>query len=330
MRLLIAFILITFLPGLDLAPASRNDSEPQVSSQFRVDSKESWNKRSLSPSLSPSWEDRSRACEVFIGVDEILFNVLARNMTDVVQLAQDHVDELNEIFIHQVFDNDRDLYFRLSRVQVISSLCVGFDNCTEDIHMYLSISTLKYSNYCLNVIFTYLDFQRKLGIAVLGSLCKTALNTGVVSFFDQGQFMKFEKSTLVFAHEVGHMLGAHHDEGYKACKDKEFIMSKNITHVSKRQFSSCSIESMKQGHRNLPLTIGGVDDCFVNLPANGPLAVETSLCGNGIVEPGEECDCGSDLETCGQLCYPAQLSVLDRWQNPESNSCHVTPQALQM
>ena len=39
---------------------------------------------------------------VFIGIDEPLFDKHNRNLTDVVQLAQDHVDGLNEIFISQV------------------------------------------------------------------------------------------------------------------------------------------------------------------------------------------------------------------------------------
>jgi len=39
---------------------------------------------------------------VFIGIDEPLFDKHERNLTEVVQLAQDHVDSLNEIFIAQV------------------------------------------------------------------------------------------------------------------------------------------------------------------------------------------------------------------------------------
>jgi hypothetical protein len=39
---------------------------------------------------------------IFIGIDEPLWLKHEQNMSSVVQLAQDHVDELNKIFIEQV------------------------------------------------------------------------------------------------------------------------------------------------------------------------------------------------------------------------------------
>jgi hypothetical protein len=39
---------------------------------------------------------------IFIGIDEPLWLKHEENMSSVVQLAQDHVDELNKIFIEQV------------------------------------------------------------------------------------------------------------------------------------------------------------------------------------------------------------------------------------
>ncbi len=52
--------------------------------------------------LQQSLSDRHRACMVFIGIDEPLFEKHNRNLTEVVQLAQEHIDGLNEIFISQV------------------------------------------------------------------------------------------------------------------------------------------------------------------------------------------------------------------------------------
>ena len=292
-----------------------------------------------SSSSSPTWENRTRACEVFIGVDETLFDVLERNMSEVVQFVQNHVDELNNIFIPQVFNRStghKDRYFRLSRVQVIFGNCVGFENCLEDSEVYLAIASENFSHFCLNMLFTYLDFKETLGKAYMGNLCKKTENTGVVTFLDQGKFMKFQKSSFVLAHEVGHILGADHDEEFKACKymsfiNHGFIMSKDDAYITKRQFSSCSIKSMHQGLRNLTLSIGGVDDCFVDLPANNPLpSVETSLCGNGIEELDEECDCNNDIEECSLYCYTANLSVLDRLQNSNSKPCHYIPLSPQL
>ena len=36
--------------------------------------------------------------------------------------------------------------------------------------------------------------------------------------------------------------------------------------------------------------------------------LETAICGNGVVEPGEECDCGPDIYHCNDpCCYPANI-----------------------
>ena len=71
---------------------------------------------------------------------------------------------------------------------------------------------------------------------------------------------------------------------------------------------------MKSKLRDLELKSNGVSDCFVDLRADIPNpAVETSLCGNGMEEPGEQCDCGSDNEACQhEHCYPAHVSAWDR------------------
>ena len=47
----------------------------------------------------------------------------------------------------------------------------------------------------------------------------------------------------IFAHEVGHNLGAYHDEG-EGC-GKDFLMSKNQDHFSKKPFSECSISKIQ-------------------------------------------------------------------------------------
>ena len=326
MRLLTAFILLAALPGLNSAQPSENDSESQNPSQ--VDLPRSEQSRPSPP--SPTWKNRSRACEVFIGVDETLFDHFERNMTTVVQFAQAHVDELNNIFIKQVFGKDSDRYFRLSRVQVVFINCVGIVNCIEDTTVYLNLAAAHFSDFCLNVIFTHREFKEEHGVASQGALCNKAQNTVAVSLSLGGQFVEFEMSSLIFAHEVGHIFGAHHDGDFKMCRDDGSIMSPSDEKCCKRKFSSCSILSMRVHLRNLELKINGVEDCFVNLPANNPLpAVETSLCGNGIAEPGEQCDCGSDLEACNnQYCYPVHLSESDRMEN--AVSCQFTPESPEL
>jgi disintegrin and metalloproteinase domain-containing protein 10 len=48
-----------------------------------------------------------------------------------------------------------------------------------------------------------------------------------------------------------------------------------------------------------------------------------AFCGNKIVEAGEECDCGFDVDECkDKCCYPRVVSEGDRAMNYSAAGCH--------
>ncbi|CAI9608180.1 unnamed protein product [Staurois parvus] len=66
-----------------------------------------------------------------------------------------------------------------------------------------------------------------------------------------------------------------------------------------RRFSKCSIAEFKEF-----LSRGG-GSCLFNRPTK---LFEVTECGNGYVEPGEECDCGSRTDCIGDCCKKCSLS----------------------
>ena len=77
----------------------------------------------IPPSDGDSAADRTRACEVLFAVDDKLWEKRGRNMTHLAETAHFMVNRLNDIFVSQVFIDDYDdLYFRLARIQVSSSV----------------------------------------------------------------------------------------------------------------------------------------------------------------------------------------------------------------
>ena len=70
-------------------------------------------------SANPAISGRTRSCDILMAIDDVLWEQRERNMTDLVETAHHLVDQLNNIFVKQIFSGPYDyLYFRLARVQV--------------------------------------------------------------------------------------------------------------------------------------------------------------------------------------------------------------------
>lgn len=173
-------------------------------------------------------------------------------------------------------------------------------------------SNKNHGEYCLAYLFTKRVFENGvLGLAWVGGrdvgICAKPLkngknyNTGIISIARSGSgdnihIAPLKISALTLAHEIGHSFGSRHntdcspediDNGY-------FLMhpySTNGNEVNNYKFSSCSISSMEALLKRVK------NSCFVE--SNEP------ICGNQIIEVGEECDCGYGVQCNENCCYPA-------------------------
>uniref|UniRef100_A0A673LY82 Disintegrin and metalloproteinase domain-containing protein 9-like n=1 Tax=Sinocyclocheilus rhinocerous TaxID=307959 RepID=A0A673LY82_9TELE len=145
-----------------------------------------------------------------------------------------------------------------------------------------------------------------LGMAFVGAVCSVN-NGGGINVFSNNNLQSF---STVIAHELGHNLGMSHD--ITGCKcDGSCIMAP--TAGGSTQFSGCSERDFER------LILRGGGTCLRNPPSQDNI-ITVPRCGNGILESGEECDCGTPQE-CTNKCCNAATCTLTKGSVCATGSC---------
>lgn len=151
-----------------------------------------------------------------------------------------------------------------------------------------------------------------VGLSWMGMVCKTGGRNSDVS--GTNVVARTNLGWRVYAHEIGHSFGAVHDCTSETCAqgvdrsqdccplaagtcaaNGDFLMNP-ATGASQDQFSPCTVGNICEAlGRN---AISG--DCLTS--NSGVRLITTNECGNGIVEEGEECDCGGVNNCAGNNC----------------------------
>ncbi|KAJ3366651.1 Disintegrin and metalloproteinase domain-containing protein 19 [Allomyces javanicus] len=152
------------------------------------------------------------------------------------------------------------------------------------------------------------------GLAWVGAIYNTGLSC---SLAPGGRPSVIAGIATAMTHEVGHNLGSNHDnQGSSACATSSFVMNPAYCGDCQRQptaWSNCSITAI----RSYLATNG---DCLNTL--------SSPLCGNGIVDSGEDCDSGNPVNgtsCCSPLCRWRLGAVCDDVRGPCCRGCQLLP-----
>uniref|UniRef100_A0A671PNB1 Zinc metalloproteinase-disintegrin-like batroxstatin-1 n=1 Tax=Sinocyclocheilus anshuiensis TaxID=1608454 RepID=A0A671PNB1_9TELE len=147
-----------------------------------------------------------------------------------------------------------------------------------------------------------------VGLAYIGTLCG-GLSTGIV----QDHNSKAIAVGATMAHEMGHNLGMSHDSSSCVCSDGTCIMTAALSYFIPQHFSSCSSSSYVDylNSKN--------PECLMNMPKPKEL-IQPPVCGNGFVEIGEQCDCGT-VQECTNPCCNATTCKLTEGSQCATGEC---------
>ena len=144
----------------------------------------------------------------------------------------------------------------------------------------------------------------------------------------------------ILAHETGHTFGAVHDCDSQTCADANTVNSQQCCPLSSgtcnanAQYVMNPYATQSATHFS-PCTIGNICSALGRNSVNTSCLTENKQittisgqeCGNGIVEPGEECDCGGTEGCAGNTCCNPTTckyttgSVCDPANDACCNSC---------
>ncbi|RUS83823.1 hypothetical protein EGW08_008404, partial [Elysia chlorotica] len=282
---------------------------------------------------------RPRNCDTLVIVDHTLYQGIGAKSEANIIITLTHVYTMvDKIFRRTSFGN-RDGYgivLRGIRIHREPS-AVGYNaphdgNKDPNALLYKMVTDVSLIKYCMAILHVQRDFSYTLGISpvpnskrafkygICGSanpgsshnvILTTAQNVG-------GEILSLKMFGLAIAHEIGHNWGSHHDPVSGPCagssQNGHFIMwptaSSSPLKRNNYEFSRCS-----RGQ------IGDILKHRAKLCFRTDQDLE-QLCGNGILEPSEECDPGPYEGTTGDPCCTASCGFrLGAVCSPRNQPC---------
>ena len=153
--------------------------------------------------------------------------------------------------------------------------------------------------------------QSVVGVANLGTMCSTSYSAAVTQ-----NYADLVSVAGTVAHEMGHNFGMEHDKPSCFCPNKNgCLMATRNAYNGEDQWSHCSKESLKNFLYNEDA------DCLKNKPEN---LFGSPTCGNGFLEPGEECDCGLPLYCHNKCCDPNTCMLFSNATCASGSCCDLT------
>ncbi|XP_048340555.1 disintegrin and metalloproteinase domain-containing protein 20-like [Sphaerodactylus townsendi] len=242
-----------------------------------------------------SWWTHTRYAKVAVVVEHERYVQFGRNETVVAMQLLDIIHMANSFYaplgVH-VSLVGMELWSEKNLIPIAGKL----DTVLHDFNLWRQNVLAPRLEHDSSHLFIYKKFGTDLGLAYVAGMCSPEHASAVESYVTS-ILISF---AIIFTHELGHNLGMRHDEGHCICELPNCIMAK--LHTLSHKFSSCSYNDYYTE------IILGRKECMKIRPDPNKLYMP-KFCGNGVLEDGEECDCGSKVECESDPCCQSDCKL---------------------
>ncbi|XP_014487434.1 PREDICTED: disintegrin and metalloproteinase domain-containing protein 12 isoform X2 [Dinoponera quadriceps] len=239
---------------------------------------------------------QSRYVELVLVIDKKEYIALNENLSKVYQHCKDIANIINSLYM------PLNIFIALVGVQVWTesdeiALSPNGDTTLSNFLRYRREKLLQDIPNDNAQLLTRITFEGGVvGKALKGPICTYQFSGGVS--MDHSNVVGLVAATV--AHEMGHNFGMEHDGAGCDCPEDKCIMASSSGSSGPIHWSSCSLEHLTLAFEH------GMDYCLRNKPQK---LFDSPICGNGFVEPGEQCDCGLK-ENCDNPCCNVTTCML--------------------
>jgi hypothetical protein len=220
-----------------------------------------------------------------------------------------------------------------------NTACAGNVSITDRLNTFSQWRGTRNDSNAYWTLLTTCQTGAEVGLSWLGQLCVTDVSSNAGEVVSGANVVaKTSTEWQVIAHEAGHTFGAVHDCNDQTCANQQTVNAQQCCPLSS---TTCNAQaqyimnpSTAQGISQFsPCSLGNIcsalgrnsvkSSCLSD--NQGVTTVTGQQCGNGIVEAGEECDCGGTAN-CGNntCCDPTTCKLKGSAVCDDSNEncCH--------